>query len=233
MATPTMSSGPEPRRGPPGTAASARGWAGRGPGWGSRVTGGRARVPYLLVGVLLVVGCTAAVLATVVTVGGRSTGLVLARPVVAGQLLGPGDVRSVSLSADPGLDLVPADAPVEVVGRRAAYSLPAGAVLTRGVLGAAKVPPPGLGVVAVAAAPGQFPPDLTAGTPVSIIQVTDSSSGLPAGARGSWPGVVTQVARTATDQTTVITVQLPAAGARQVAAIPAGQLSVVAETGDR
>lgn len=232
MTTPTMSSGPEPRQGPPGAAGSARGWAGRGPGWGPRVTGGRARVPYLLVGVLLVVGCTAVVLATVVTVGGRSTGLVLARPVVAGQLLAPADVRSVSLSADPGLDLL--DSSGGVVGRRVAYSLPAGTVLTRGVLGAAKVPPAGLGVVAVAAAPGQFPPDLTAGTPVSIIQVTDStSSGLPAGAGGSWPGVVTQVARTATDQTTVITVQLPAAGARQVAAIPAGQLSVVAETGDR
>jgi hypothetical protein len=190
-------------------------------------------LPYLLVGVLLVVGCTAAVLATVLTLGGHGAALVLTRPVVAGQRLAPGDVRSVSLSADPGLDLL--EGSVGVVGRPVAYSLPAGTVLTRGVLGPVKVPPPGLGVVAVAAAPGQFPPDLAAGTPVAVIQVSDpTTSATPAaGAGGSWAGVVLQVTRTASEQTTVITVQLPAGAARQVAAIPAGQLSVVAETGER
>lgn len=215
------------------TRSSARGHeAGLfGPGWGSRAVGGRARVPYLVLGALLVLGCTAAVVGIVMTVGGRSPAWVLARPVIAGHLLAAADVRSVAVRADPGLDLLPGEDSA-VVGRPVAYSLPAGVVLTRGVLGPARVPPPGLSVVAVAADPGRYPPELGVGSSVLLVPVADSTtSNSPAVLDGPWPGVVVGLVRPGADQAAVISVQMPAAAARQVAAIPSGQLSVVTETG--
>ncbi|MBY8853919.1 hypothetical protein K7G98_39085, partial [Saccharothrix sp. MB29] len=42
-----------------------------------------------------------------------------------------------------------------------------------------------------------------------------------------WPAVVTSVTTPANEQATVVSVQLTEAAARQVAAVPAGQLSIV------
>lgn len=223
----TTTSSPDPAPGPP---KALRSWVTRTPGIGSRVTapGGKRRVPYLVTGVLLVVVCTAGVVVTVARVGERTPVLVLARPVVVGQVLAPGDLRQVSVSADPDTDVLPADQTRVVVGQPVAYSLPAGTLLSRAALGAPQIPPPGQAVVAVAVAPGQFPPELGAGTTVSVIRIPGTgSTGPPPG--GPWTAVVAAVTATASAQTTVISLQLPAQGARQVAAIPSGQLSIVAE----
>lgn len=211
-----------------------RSWVSRARGSGFRPPGGR--VSYLVVGVLLVVAGAAGVLITVGQVGQRSPVLVLARPVVVGQVLAAGDLRVVEVSADPGIDVVAADRTREVVGRPVGYSLPAGMVLSRGVLGAPQTPPSGQGVVALAAEPGQFPPQLTAGTTVSIIQNAGTSAGTSAEVMpgGLWTAVVTGIAPTTGDQVTVISLQLPAREARQVAAVPSGRLSIVTEAaGDR
>lgn len=222
----TTTSPPDPV---PGPAAASRSWVRRAPGTGSRVTapGGRRRVPHLVAGVLLVVVCTAGVVVTVARVGERTPVLVLARPVVVGQVLAPGDLRQVSVSADPGTDVLPADQTRAVVGRPVAYSLPAGTLLSRAALGAPQVPPPGQAVVAVAVAPGQFPPELGAGTTVSVIRIPSTGSTSPSPG-APWTAVVAAVT-TASTQTTVISLQLPAQGARQIAAIPSGQLSIVVE----
>lgn len=219
----------------PDPAATSRSWVSRGPGTRSRVTvpGQRRRVSYLVAGVLLVVVCTAGVVLTVARVGERIPALVLARPVVVGQVLAPGDLRQVSVSADPGTDVLPADQTPAVVGQPVAYSLPAGTLLSRAALGAPQIPPSGQAVVATAVQPGQFPPELGAGTTVSVIRIpgtgsTDQSPG------GPWTAVVAAVTATTSAQTTVISLQLSTQGARQVAAISPGQLSIVAEpAGDR
>lgn len=219
----------------------AAGWVPGARSWVSRAQGCRAwpaggRVSYLVVGVLLVVAGAAGVLITVAQVRQRDPVLVLARPVVVGQVLAPGDLRAVEVSADPGVDVVVADRTREVVGRPVGYSLPAGTLLSRAVLGAPQTPPPGQGVAAVAAEPGQFPPQLTAGTTVSIIQNTGTGAGASTGSvsGGPWTAVVTGIAPTAGDQVAVISLQLPAQDARQVAAIPSGRLSIVTEAaGDR
>jgi hypothetical protein len=201
----------------------------RAPGSRARLTGSGRRVPYLVAGVLLVVAGVAGVLITLVQVGQRSPVLVLARPLVVGQVLAAGDLRVVSMSADPGVDVVTADQARLVVGQPVGYSLPAGVVLSRAVLGAPRIPPVGQGVVAVAAAPGQFPPQLAPGTTVSIIH--NARTGLPAlpVLGGPWTAVVCGIAPMASDQVTVISLMLPTQDARQVAAIPSGQLSIVAE----
>ncbi len=228
MLTTTVSP-PDPA---PGAPAASRGWVGRTPVSRSRVTGsGRRRVPYLVVGVLLVVVCTAGVVIMVAQVGGRTPVLALARPVGVGHVLAAGDLRQVNVSADPGTDVLPARQVRAVLGQPVAYALPAGTLLSRAALGAPQNPPAGQGVVAVAARPGQFPPELAPGTTVSIIHIPAAgSTSMVAGPipGGPWTAMVSGVVGAAGDQTTVISLQLGAVGARQVAAIPTGQLSIVA-----
>lgn len=227
----TSTSTAEPSQGPP---APSRSWAGRKPGESARITPGtgRRRVPYLVLGVLLVVICVSGAVITVLQVGNRELMLALARPVHVGDLLTPQDLRQVPLSPDSGADLVPASQAATVLGHPVGYSLPAGTLLPRSALGRPQVPPAGQAIVAVAAKPGQFPPDLAPGTRVWVIVVPGSQSSTSTTPSpdfgGPWSAVVTSVAAPGSDQSTVVSLQLPVTSARQVAAVPSGQLSLVA-----
>lgn len=228
----TSTSTTEPSQGPP---APSRSWVGRKPGEPARIargTGRRRRVPYLVLGVLLVLICVAGAVITVLQVGNREPMLSLARPVHVGDVLTPQDLRQVPLSSDSGTDLVPASQAATVLGRPVAYSLPAGTLLPRSAFGRPQVPPTGQATVAVAAKPGQFPPDLAPGTTVSVIVVPGSGSSTSStqspASGGPWSAVVTSVGAPSSDQSTVVSLQLPVTSARQVAAVPTGQLSLVA-----
>lgn len=215
---------------------------------GGRVPGGRRRsVPHLLVGALLVVTCAVGFAVATGSLDHRASVLALGRAVTAGQRLSGADVRVVRVSIEAGVATIPASARDTVIGQTAAVSLPAGALLTRSELGAVDVPS-GQAVVAVAVKPGQAPPDLAAGEHVLVVPVsigTGGSTGTggdPAAGSGSvsarstsqgasaapWTGVVTGVVP-ATDarDSTVVSVQLPTAVARVVAALPAGQVGLV------
>jgi hypothetical protein len=196
-----------------------------------RLTGGpgrRRRLPYLLLGVVLVVGCAVAGLLAGARVGSRTAVLVLARPVTVGHVLSAADVREARISAD-GVDTIPAGAKDSVLGRPVAYSLPAGMVLSRSAVGAAQVPPPGEAIAAVALKAGQFPTGLAAGSRVSVVAAPASSavSTESAAAAWSWPATVVAVAAQDTGQMTVVSLQLAASDARALAASPAGQIAVV------
>lgn len=187
----------------------------------------RRNVPYLLAGALLVVVCAVAAVVTAGRLGDRASVLALARPVVAGQALAPGDIRSVEVAAGAELGLVPATTP-GVVGRPVAFSLPAGTLLTRAALGPAQTPAAGTAVAAVGLKAGQFPPEIEPGARVAVLVAAGSN---PAGAApavgASWTGVVVAVAGSAGEQTTVVSVRMSEADARAMAAAPPGQLSVV------
>jgi hypothetical protein len=191
----------------------------------------RRNVPYLLVGVLLVVVCAGAAVVAARALGGRTSVLALARPVAAGQVLTVGDVRAVEMASGSGVDLVPAGSAPSVAGRTVAFSLPAGMLLTWADLGPAQVPAAGQAVAAVGVKPGQFPPDVQPGARVAVLVSagTDSGAGAGAGpaAGTSWTGVVVGVAGGGGDQTTVVSVRMSEADARAVAAAPAGRLTVV------
>src|SRR5205085_2491400 len=137
----------------------------------SGVGGRRRRVPYFVIGALLVVVCAAGTVVAVMQVGHRVPMLALARPVTVGHVLTAQDVRQVPLSEDSGVGLIPASQTASVLGQPVAYFLPAGTLLNRADFGQPQVPPPGQAVVAVAVKPGQFPPTLAAGTTVSVIVV--------------------------------------------------------------
>jgi SAF domain len=208
--------------------------AGKRPDTGSRLRSQTRRlsVPHLLAGALLVLACAAGFVLWSLTIGGRAPVLALARPVSVGQVLTAADLREVSIATDPGVSTMIASQASVVIGRSVATSLPAGSLLSPGVLGAALVPGPGQAIAALALKAGTFPVELTPGARVAVILVPGSTMGplgtLPGqGAVAVWPGTVTSVTAPANEQTTAVSVLLTETAARQVAAVPTGQLSVV------
>lgn len=194
----------------------------------------RRRVPYLVLGVLLVVICVAGAVITVLQVGKREPVLSLAHPVQVGQVLAPSDLREVTVSADSGAELVSASESASVLGHPMAYALPAGTLLARSAFGRPQVPAAGQAIVAVAAKPGQFPPQLSHGSAVSVIVSPGAQGGGSSSqatvSGGPWPAVVVDVEPARSNQSTVVSLQLPTASARQVATVPPGELSLVAVT---
>jgi hypothetical protein len=193
----------------------------------------RHRLPHLLLGVLLVVACVGGTVWWSTSTQHRIPMLALARPVTVGQVLTQADLRSIDVSASAGARLVPADQASSVVGRPMATSLGPGALLTPDAVGAAAIPAPGRAVVAVGVQPGQFPPALAAGTPVSVIVTAGTTAEAAAttattqGPGTSWHATVIGVAAAGTDQTTVVSLELESTAASQLAQVPSGQLTLV------
>ncbi|MDT0307273.1 SAF domain-containing protein [Streptomyces sp. DSM 44917] len=223
--TSTMSA---PRRSAPPAGGSGR-------GEGARLAGvaRRRRVPHLLAGVLLVAGCTASGVLVAAQLGQREAVLVLAEPVTVGQEISAGDVREVSMAVDPGVEVIGAGALEEVEGRTAAYSLPAGTVLTSEVLGEPRVPPAGQAVSAIPLARGQFPPGLQPGNTVRVVAAPAEGEGSEAGApvAPSWTAVVTAVEGADERGEAVATLQMDADQAQAMAGWPAGELRLVIVAG--
>jgi hypothetical protein len=196
----------------------------------------------LAIGALLVVVCALGFALVAGSVDHRRSVLALARSVTVGHALTDADVSSVRISAGTGLNAIPASALNSVLGQPVAVSLPAGALLSRAELGPVSLPA-GQAVVAVAVAPGQAPPGLAAGEHVTLVRVPSSGAAagttVPTnGSSGSqptattWSGVVTGVEAVADAQgNEVISIQLPAEQAHQVAALPTGQVDLLLVSG--
>jgi Flp pilus assembly protein CpaB len=189
------------------------------------------RVPYLLVGVLLVLGCTVGGALLALQLGDREGVLVLARPVSVGQELSARDLREVTMSKDSGVDAVLARSREAVEGRPVAYSLPAGALLTQSVLGSPRIPPAGQAVAAVGLKTGQFPEGLQPGNRVAVVAALDNGAGSggasAGGSAASWQATVADVQAFRDDQVTVVTLQLAEADAQRVAAAGEGTVRIV------
>ncbi|WP_158851166.1 SAF domain-containing protein [Saccharothrix deserti] len=195
-----------------------------------RTAGRRRSVPYLLLGVLLVLACVGGFVLISLNSGDRQAVLALARDVSVGQVLTAQDLRQVNVAVDPGVAVVGADQAATVVGRPMATSLSAGALITPNSVGGAAVPADGQAIAALALKAGQFPPEVAPGTRVSVVFVPGQAgtvSSPPSDGGTVWPAVVTSVIVPPNEQTTVVSVQLAESAARQVAAVPAGQLSIV------
>jgi len=187
------------------------------------------RLPYLLVGVLLVLGCTAGGVVVATRAGQQEPVLVLARAVSVGQTLSDRDLREESMLVGSGLGFIPVRARAKVVGRPVAYSLPIGTLLTEKLLGNARIPPAGQAVAAVALKAGQFPPGVQPGNRVTVVVASagESASSTTSSSSQAWNASVADVRSDSTDQTTVISLQMAQEDARQLAAAPTGQITVV------
>ncbi len=198
-------------------------------------TPGRRRSPaHLALGALLVVVCALGFAVAAGRLDHRYSVLVLARPVMVGQILSASDLRAVPVSAGSGVDSIAASQSGSVLGRQVAVSLPAGALLTRAELGTASVPGAGEAIVALAVKPGQFPPDLAAGAHVRLVAAPGSAqqATVPAGVPADGlVATVTGVQALASGQGSVVTVLLAQADALRVAALGSGLVSVVVVAG--
>lgn len=198
----------------------------------SRLRGMKRRrsIPHLLLGALLVIACAAASLVMSLNSGHRDSVLALARPVPVGQELTAQDLKQVSIAVDPGVSVVDAGQAASVVGKTMSASLPAGALLTPEAVSGAGIPESGQAIAALSLKAGQFPPEVSPGSHVSVVlvpgQLGATQAGPPEAATG-WQAVVTSVTSPANQQITVVSVQLSPASARQIAAVPAGQLAIV------
>jgi hypothetical protein len=191
----------------------------------------RRQVPWIVAGVLLVVGCALAFGVASVRASHGEDVLALARSVPAGRVVQPGDLRVVKVTPTAGLDPVLAVSESSTVGRPAAVALVAGTLLTPADLG---TPSGGSGdVVAVALKAGAYPPSLGPGGRVDVVPVVGGSSSGSApvsGQSGSIGAVVLSVDATPAGSSAdaVVSLQVNPADADEVAALAAaGQIALV------
>ena len=216
----------------PSTSASGSWVADGKPASRLRGTKRRRSIPHLLLGALLVLTCAAAFLVVSLKSGNKEAVLALARPVAVGQVLTAQDLKQVSVAVDPGVSVVDANQAASVVGKTMSASLPAGALLTLDAVNGAGAPTAGQAIAALSLKAGQVPVEVSPGTHVSVVFVPSQSGAALASpptpdSTTVWPAVVTSVTSPPNQQITVVSVQLSEAAARQIAAVPAGQLSIV------
>lgn len=195
----------------------------------------RQEVPYLVLGVaLVVVGALGAVLLT--SRGGqRVDALVLARDVAVGQPLAAGDLRVEPVLAGSTVPVVRARDAAAMVGRIAARPLRAGHLLAPDDVGASSWPPPDQVLLAVAASPGSYPPELAPG--MRVLVATGPPDGVDAarsspdrsGDQADAAEAVVAAVRTNPAGTggVVVSLLLPRTWAGAVTAVPASRLRLV------
>jgi hypothetical protein len=203
----------------------------------TRLRSGRRRsVPHLLLGALLVLVCAGVFVLVSLNSDQRQPVLALAQSVSVGQVLTAQDLKQVNVAVDPGVSVVDASQAADVVGKTMSTSLSAGALLTPDAVGGSGFPTAGQALAALSLKSGQFPPEVAPGSHVSVVFVPSQAGAAVASPPSPdqstvWPAVVTSVTSLPDQQITVISVQLGEAAARQIAAVPAGQLSVVLVSG--
>jgi hypothetical protein len=138
-------------------------------------------VPWMVLGVILVVGGALLFAALAASLSGRQSVLAMARSVPAGQVVTEADLAEVRMASDGGLRAIAAADRHTVVGQTAALDLIEGTLVTRDHLGAGSGPGPGKAVIGVALEPGQVPSSELA--PGDRVQVLDTGTAPVAGQR--------------------------------------------------
>ena len=209
-------------------------WTTDGKKRASRLRGIKRRrsIPHLLLGALLVLTCAAAFLVVSLNSGTKESVLALAQPVSIGQVLTAQDLKQVNVAVDPGVSVVDASQAASVVGKTLSENLRVGALLTLDAVSGSGVPASGQALAALSLKAGQFPPEVSPGAHVAVVFVPgQAGAGLASPATPDstsvWPAVITSVTTPPNQQVTVVSVQVTPAAARQIAAVPAGQLAVV------
>lgn len=136
----------------------------------------RRQVPWIVAGVLLVVGCALAFGVASVRASHGETVLAVAQPVSAGQVVQANDLRAVRMSPLNGVQPVLLSNERSVVGHPAAVGLVPGTLLTLADVGMSSPGSAGSDVVAMALKAGGFPPSLGPGESVEVVPVVGSSS---------------------------------------------------------
>ena len=155
--------------------AAVRARNGSAPAGRVRVSGARVRrVPWVALGVILVLVGALVFGLMVQAAGERRAVVVAAREISPGQVIGAGDLRVVDVAIDGEAATVAASKRAQLVGQTATSRIPAGALLSQGQFSAASALPPGRVVVGVLLGPGGLPvPNLRVGDRVGLLETRD------------------------------------------------------------
>jgi hypothetical protein len=189
----------------------------------------RRNAQWLIGGLLLIAICAFAMGQLYLRTTGLRPVLALARNIPAGRQVQAADLRIVDGDADGGIALVPGSAESTVLGQPAARDLTAGSLLTQTDLGQRANLAPDQAIVAVDCKPGQYPPALSPGDRVTVV---DTGSG--GSLQGSTaPPVVATVMSVDVQQGpaaagAIISIRLPSYDAASVASTAsAGRVALV------
>jgi hypothetical protein len=138
-------------------------------------TGRRVRLPQLALGLLLAGGAALGFVLFNAASVQRTPVLALAVDVARGQMIVVEDLQVVQLGIDsPAVAVTPAEQVSLVVGRNAVADLPAGTLVSDGLVSSTSPLLDGGGVVGLALNPGQYPmPRLMVGDLVTVVEVSD------------------------------------------------------------
>jgi hypothetical protein len=143
----------------------------------------RVRLPQLALGLLLAGGAALGFVLFHATAVQRTPVIALATDVVRGQTLELEDLQVVQVGIDSPAAVTPADQAGLVVGRTVVADLPAGTLLSGGLVTSTSPLLTGGGVVGLALNPGQYPtPRLMVGDLVTVVEVSDGPRLLAAAA---------------------------------------------------
>lgn len=140
-----------------------------------RVVGTRSRrVPWIALGVVLVIAGALTFGLVVQSAGNRTPVLVAARDIEAGQVIAAGDVRVVDAAIDGAAAVLPASRRGVLVGQTAATHIPTGSLLNGGQFTSGGRIAAGEVVLGALLGPGALPvADLRAGDRVTLLEAQD------------------------------------------------------------
>lgn len=141
-----------------------------------RVAGTRVkRVPWIALGIILVVAGALIFGLMVQSAGRRVAVVVAARDINAGQVIAAGDLRVIDVAIDGAASTVPASQRDALIGQTATSRVPSGAVLSRGQFADSSGLGPGRVVVGALLGPGGIPvPNLRVGDNVTLLEARDT-----------------------------------------------------------
>jgi Flp pilus assembly protein CpaB len=133
-------------------------------------------------GILLMASSALVAMLLFATLGDRQTVLSVVGPVLAGEVIEPGDLGEALVAADTPAGVVPAERRDEIVGRTAAVDLVAGSLLADPQVGEPSLANSGEPVVGAVLAPGAFPLGLGRGDRVIAVTVpAEAAEAAPSG----------------------------------------------------
>lgn len=139
----------------------------------------QARVPWIVLGVLIVTGCALAAAVWSGRVAQRTPAVMLARAVERGQVLALEDLAQVDVAVDGQLSVIPVGEAERLIGRSAATGLPAGTLLSEQMVSDGPELAGADRVVGLALDPGEYPLSaLQPGDEVMVVRVPPATAGV-------------------------------------------------------
>lgn len=170
-----------------------------------------------------------------VALGSAQEVLAVRTTVYRGQTIPADALMRVSISVDPALHPIPAGEEPGVVGKVAAFDLPAGGLVTRDAVTDTVTPARGMSVVGISLTPAMMPAEtLQVGDSVRIVTTPGAQGEPPTGDPDTITATVSGVQPHTDAGVTIVDVTVPAASAPALAARAAtGKVALVLDSRER